>query len=318
MLWSELTKSRQKIMGRWLILGCFLPTLVASVLTLTVDEDNYQSPIVSAPQFAFRDATIADIDGIATVHYEAFRQSEASKYIYQFADDVDSGYTWTCERDALLEVFGISKYKFKVLTVPEPKTSLSRANDGIEEKVVSISVWAYEADADASDSDGQYFATRCAGVMANFPSLCVNAEENHHVDVMSEVNEQFNCSAHLNANMTRAVHLQAAVKTAEEESLVKPFARRFKLELLATHPHWDGNGFAAQHLHWGKDELARLNYEIKDAEHQQKNQIPMVLVGTPAGYPLYIAEGFEGVKNISIERLDGKGILWWEAMVYKR
>lgn len=102
---------------------------------------------------------------------------------------------------------------------------------------------------------------------------------------------------------------------ADEEYLQKPFERRLQLGLLATHPDWDGHGFASQHLHWGKAELARLNRELDDSAPQ--NQIPIVLVGTPAGYPLYASEGFKGVKNISVKRLDGKGIFWWEAMVYQ-
>jgi hypothetical protein len=58
-------------------------------------------------------------------------------------------------------------------------------------------------------------------------------------------------------------------------------------------------------LHWG--------FELANT-----SKIPVTLIATPAGYPLYDDIGFRGIKNITIETLDGwgNGLLWFEAMEY--
>lgn len=203
-------------MNRFLLSGCFLSILLAGSRAVIALEDVHQVPIVVTPQFTFRDATIDDIDGIETVHYEAFRPSEVHKYIYQFEDEVEPGYQWTCERDSLLQAFRSEspRYTFKVLTVPESANtfSLSHTTGGAAEKIVSISIWWYDdgnanqtkvhAATKASESD------KC--LRAGFASMCaMNAEEGHHVDVMNEASKHFNCSAMLNANMTRVRHCQS-------------------------------------------------------------------------------------------------------------
>jgi hypothetical protein len=58
-------------------------------------------------------------------------------------------------------------------------------------------------------------------------------------------------------------------------------------------------------LHWG--------FELANT-----SKIPVTLIATPAGYPLYDDIGFRGIKNITIETLDGwaNGLLWFEVMEY--
>lgn len=246
------------------------------------------SHVSSAVPFSFRNATIHDVDDITTVIIDAFKPSPVFKYIRQFADEAGEKYTWTCQRDGYLALFQqhAADYRFQVITVPE-STSVSG------EKVVSVSVWD------------------------------VSRTEHHRDDVlplsslspllgrsMSQISG-FNCSAHLDMNLTRAVHYQHFMEDAERKYLAEPFGAQLYLGLLATHPSWDGNGFAAQHLRWGKAQLERLR-------EQPGGRLPMTLLATPAGYPLYIDEGFQGLKNITMERLDGKGLIWHEAMSYEQ
>ena len=42
--------------------------------------------------------------------------------------------------------------------------------------------------------------------------------------------------------------------------------------------------------------------------------MPVTLLATPAGYPLYDSLGFEGVKNATMPMLDRLGELWFEVM----
>ena len=105
------------------------------------------------------------------------------------------------------------------------------------------------------------------------------------------------------------------------------------LNLLATHPEWDGNGFGARQVRWGlelsrngdfgreregdgdvvvRDNLA--DEEVRDelADGEAKRTIPVTLLATPAGWPLYESLGFEGVENATIGMLDTMGELWFE------
>ena len=77
------------------------------------------------------------------------------------------------------------------------------------------------------------------------------------------------------------------------------------LNLLATHPSWDGNGFAARQVRWGM-KLSRREDEARSST------VPVTLLATPAGWPLYESLGFEGVENATISMLDGLGELWSE------
>jgi hypothetical protein len=42
--------------------------------------------------------------------------------------------------------------------------------------------------------------------------------------------------------------------------------------------------------------------------------MPVTLLATPAGWGLYDEMGFEGVKNATVEMVDGDGELWYEVM----
>ena len=41
-------------------------------------------------------------------------------------------------------------------------------------------------------------------------------------------------------------------------------------------------------------------------------QVPVTLLSSPAGWPVYQGLGFEGLENVTVEMLDGLGELWFE------
>lgn len=256
------------------------------------------SHVSSTVASRFRNATIDDIDDITTVAIDAFKPSPVFKYLRQFGDEVGEEYTWTCQREGYLALFQQhpADYRFQVITVPEP-TSPSG------EKVVSVSVW--DVSRTQLHRDDELSSTSLSPLLGHSMSQTAHSSASHrHVS-------GFNCSAHLDMNLTRAAHYQQFMEDAERKYLAEPFGAQLYLGLLATHPSWDGNGFAAQHLRWGKEQLEELR-------KQPGARLPMTLLATPAGYPLYIDEGFKGLKNITMERLDGKGIFWHEAMSYEQ
>lgn len=249
--------------------------------------------------FTFRNATLDDVDDITTVFLDAFRNSAATRYVRQFADK-DPEYTWTCQREAfkriLLNPQAGGPVVVKVISVPD--LSLPR-----KERVVSLGAWMYgylQQDSNTSSPSASF--TGLNSGLFSIPMV--------H-DVANEV--EFDCNAHLDMNMTRALHYEKALSEAQNDYLLKPYGSQLYLGLLATHPEWDGNGFAARQIHWGKEIIAEMNQAPEHSDHR----LPLTLIGTPAGYPLYISEGFEGLKNITIERLDGEGVLWIEAMKYE-
>lgn len=245
----------------------------------------------STAPFSFRNATIDDLDDIATVWIDAFKPSPIFSYIRQFVDEVGEQYTWTCQRDRLLALFQqqAADYRFQVITVPESASPLG-------EKVVSVSVWDF--------SRTEHHRHDETALTSLLPFVAHSSTDSTH-------NSGFNCSAHLDMNLTRAIHFQHVVEDAERRYLIEPFGSQLSLALLATHPSWDGHGFASQHLHWGKAQLEPLR-------GQARGRLPITLLATPAGFPLYLDEGFKELGNITFERLDGKGAFWYEAMAYKQ
>ncbi|KAJ4419383.1 hypothetical protein N0V82_004965 [Gnomoniopsis sp. IMI 355080] len=277
-----------------------LITLSLSIFISSAVTSPQQVPISGAIPFTFRNATLDDLDDITTVFLDAFSRAPSWGYVRQFAD-IYPDYTWNCLREMFNQTYlnnsEMAPGGFKVITVPD---QLSYR----KEKVVSISIWDFNYLRQASDKS--LLSTSLAGLGVIMPSRTA-------YNVQPAV-EGFDCKAHLDMNITRARQVEEVMKEAGDKYLLKPYGQQLVLALLATHPDWDGNGFAARHIHWGKETLAEINHGPEHLKHR----VPLTLIGTPAGYPLYVSEGFEGVRNITIERLDGKGIIWMEAMKYEQ
>lgn len=263
-------------------------------------QQQQQAPITGAIPFTFRNATLDDLDDMTTVYVDAFSTAPPWKYTRQFAD-LYPNYTWTCQREHFEQMYRNNTAEgsavFKVISVPDPSSHR-------KERVVSLSAWQLGLLNQADDESFTF--TSIAGLQTGVLSKPMHSST-------EPAKLGFDCDAHLDMNMTRVQSLLKVMLEAEDKYLTKPYGPQFRLGLLATHPDWDGNGFAAKHLHWGKEALAEWNQAPEYVEHR----LPLTLIGTPAGYPLYISEGFEGLKNITIERLDGQEALWFEAMKYE-
>lgn len=277
-----------------------LPVLhlsLASLSQASVSPRIQQAPLTLDAHntaFTFRNGTLDDIDDMVTVFVDAFGRSDLWEYLYQFRDEVDPLYTWSCQRKSFLTMWKRHpQLYFKVLTVPDGASKYGQ-------KVVSISAWDFS-------------------MLKNSPLASPSVPWINPLGLFSATygppdqapteGAQFDCDAHLDTNMTRARHFSKWSEAAERDYIRDRPGRHLCLALLATHPSWDGHGFAAQHLHWGKAQLEKLG-------SQNGHLPPLTLIASPAGYPLYVSEGFEGLANLTLDRLDGKGKLWMEAMQY--
>lgn len=109
------------------------------------------------------------------------------------------------------------------------------------------------------------------------------------------------CAKHHDINMTRWADYERQGNAAIEKHIQQSETTQLYLELLATHPDSDGHGFGAAHMAWGVSQAAARD-------------MPVTLIATPAGYPLYKSVGFESKANVTIKMLDGLGDLWMEFM----
>lgn len=263
-----------------------------------------QVPLLGTIPFTFRNASLDDLDDVTTVFLDAFRRSSSWSYIHQFEYDVDPDYVWTCQRAAFQGFYEMTeRVAIKVLSVADETVTR-------KERVVSFSAWDLARLNLTSETSQQEILP---STPALWPAAGVAGVYTRARFTGKASSATFDCEAHLDVNMTRLHHWNNTM-WEHDTKYVKALGSQLYLGLLATHPDWDGHGFASSHLAWGKERLAQINNASKGSDHW----IPLTLTATPAGYPLYIKEGFKGLHNQTLERLDGKGLLWNEAMKYEQ
>ncbi|KAI1402688.1 hypothetical protein F4819DRAFT_267485 [Hypoxylon fuscum] len=221
--------------------------------------------------FDVRDAVLTDAVDIATTLIDAFSPAPVWKYIHPFYENY-TNYFQECTEKEIARIINISStydLRFRVLTVPDRSAHSRR-------RVVSFSLWEFN---------------RTAGDRGPFWPLGLAGADNG------------NCSLQLATNTTRAAHLMKAMDSAQKTYLDDVYDHQVYIHLLATHPMWDGNGFAAAHLRWGMALSANM-------------EMPTTLIVTAAGYPLYRSVAFEDIYNISVDRLDSQDTIWYEVMKY--
>ena len=109
------------------------------------------------------------------------------------------------------------------------------------------------------------------------------------------------CSDHLDVNVTRVTDLEKQLNVIQDRYVNNSTEPQLYLGSLGTHPDWDGHGFAAEQVEVGLREAALA-------------ELPVTLIATPAGYPVYDSLGFRSLANITIAALDGLGPFWLEYM----
>jgi hypothetical protein len=268
-----------------------LCTCYTVALGLQIGVKSSSQTILSNAAYHFRPAIKEDIDDITTVFVDAFSPGPVWQYAipeYQRWKD----YTWHCAQAALKQQWDnldTDTTFIQVVAVPDTNASNER-----NERVVAFGTWVLkERDntvTSAKEHSSQIFQIGTRDWKSQLDT--------------SNTSSKYNCSANLDRNQTRTADFERQFR-AKTRFLDKAYPKQLYLNTLATHPDWDGYGFAVMNLHWG--------FELANT-----SKIPVTLIATPAGYPLYDDIGFRGIKNITIETLDGwgNGLLWFEAMEY--
>jgi hypothetical protein len=294
-----------------LVLALTLPTtsLPPPLRTLLSpsQQQGQQQPILPSPNkidqtltTQFRPAIESDLPAITTITVEAFSPSAAWHYLIP---DIESHKKeiWNCMHDQIVSGwahFDRTNNFLNVITVPSSNNAEddNKNQEGKEtsEIPVSFAVWNMRTASNLSPF--------------SLPSILQT------------------CLTPPGTNLTRALDLHRQIQAVEqkyfspsEEGSV--WQDQMYLNLLATHPDWDGNGFAARQVRWGM-ELSRGIEDLEMDEGKEmggtgdggeaKGTVPVTLLATPAGWPLYESLGFEGVENATIDMLDGLGGLWFE------
>lgn len=264
---------------------------------------------------SFRDATPADIDDITTVFVDAFAPSALWRYAWPNHGNF-TAYRWYCARqDLASSLFNKTNVWVKVISVTDKafrdKMEPIEIREKREERVVAFAVWV-EIKQDSKAVNNGIFKQKvddnedsCHRPGVNRYSrisstMNLDLRENFLTD--SKDHPEYNCSAHLYINQTRANDFQEQFNAYQKKYVVDAYPDQLYLALLATHPTWDGHGFGARHCRWGMDFAKRTL------------GVPVTLIASPAGFPLYDSLGFESVANMTMRMLDSLGKLWFEVM----
>jgi hypothetical protein len=280
--------------------------------------NNINNPLT----YNFRPAIESDLPAITTIAVEAFSPSAAWHYlipdIKHHKQDV-----WNCLHDQIVQGwkdFDDSNNTFlNVITVPSSSGTKDDDNDNDnnddnenqvkiqQEPPVSFAVWNIRTTSSSSSSSS-------------------SSTSSFSLDSILQT-----CLTPPGTNLTRAHdfdrQLQPTLQKFFSPSLPESvWQDQLYLNLLATHPEWDGNGFGARQVRWGLELSRRLGGrgggggEEGNVDDEEKGigeakltgSIPVTLLATPAGWSLYESLGFEGVENATIGMFDGLGELWFE------
>ncbi|KAI1363202.1 hypothetical protein F5Y08DRAFT_354722 [Xylaria arbuscula] len=240
-----------------------------------------QNPIINEVGVQLRPATEADLDDLVTVVIESFAPGPAWQYLFPHLNKYKD-YYWHClRREAGMQFVHRTNMTFiNVISIPNTGGANTwGGQQGSRERVVALGVWKF---------------------------LAKGNKEVHqtHSSVFDPRLMYAKCSDHLEANMTRAIDFQRQMDIAEKRYIFDFPEPQLLLSLLATHPSWDGHGFGAANVKWGIERATKLG-----------KHLPVTLLATPAGWPLYDSLHFESVANITINTVDDDlDDLWFEYM----
>jgi hypothetical protein len=234
--------------------------------------NSQQSYLGAGIPYDVRNATLDDISDIADILVDAGAPSASYKYVHQFRDQYP-GYYRRCMQKAMRKMMADSsdQMAWRILSVPD-KTAPKGT------RAVSVGIWDFRG------KPTETFWSMAAAAAVEGGDL--------------------ECSKRLDVNATRDEYHSAQFNAAMRKYIDEAYESQAYLAGLATHPDWDGNGFAAVNVRWGLD-----------VAHERG--LPATLLSTPAGYPLYRSLGYDNIINISIEFLDRLGSVWLEVMEFK-
>jgi hypothetical protein len=159
----------------------------------------------------------------------------------------------------------------------DPKTTFAKVI-AVDDKPVSLALWNIRSSQNRSDQPHLFIESAVGG-----------------------------CTELPGSNTTRVVDFERQMANIERKYFIDAYPNQLYLNVLATHPSWDGHGYAARHLQWGKEK----SLELSDSTWH------VTLLATPAGFPLYDSVGFQSVTNATIRTLDDSEDLWFEVMQWQ-
>lgn len=231
-------------------------------------QHNDQIPLGPQLNATFRDIRESDLADFTTIVMDAFSPSAEWKYMVPGYEKHKSE-LWYCFHERTLQRWQEANKTTtfgKIISVP-----FSESGEPPRDRAVSLAIWNIRTRDEA-------FATQGYGIFSGL-----------------------NCSSPPGMNMTRVMDLDRQTDKVMQKYIYRAYEKQLYLNLLATHPDWDGNGFAARQLGWGMELAKELD-------------LPVTLFATPAGWPVYDSVGFESVKNATFTLLDGLGTVWHEVM----
>lgn len=235
------------------------------------------------PQIQIRNATPADVDAITDILVDAWAPAPEQKYVYQFRDEYPE-YHWECIREEVRRNFQSPLPEGVFVNVIDAPVI---DGDGSREavKAVAVAVWRLME----GDRGGDV-----SMLTLGWPFL--------NPETVGNVGMGTNCSAHLDANITRARHSDKEFSAYKQKYIYGKKESQVYLNVLGTHPDYDGRGFGAAHCRWG-------------AELAKQRQENVSLIATPPGWRLYRTVGFEEVANLTFTTVEGDELTWFEIMV---
>ena len=248
--------------------------------------DHTQLALVDRSRATFRNGTVYDLDDITTTMLDAFGAADDFRYMLPELEQ-HRNYTWYCCREKFRNGWSNPSWNgaVKVVAVSQDGTK--------EERVVSFGIWARVVTRKDSERHAASFWDPFYSLTLNGPSMSLDDKQ-----------PPYDCSDGLGgANATRVKYVESQLSQAQKD-LVDPIGRYYELKLLATHPTWDGHGFAAMSVKWG----------LEMAKHLR---VPAIVMSSREGFNLYQSLGFETLKNISIPKLEGPGHLLYHLMKHE-
>ncbi|KAJ9605868.1 hypothetical protein H2200_009717 [Cladophialophora chaetospira] len=279
------------------------------------------------PAFEFRNVSYSDLDAIVDTIVSAFDPGVMWTYLYQFRDTFPE-YHWRCVYEAAENQ--IPEYQDATGTFGHVIVPSVRGNKDAQ----SFAFWKMmrKGEGEGKSSAGDFLGLPFECSMPR-ESAATQSEERSKSDVsfgqglnraaqapidlgqesLSEI--KLPCSLHLDMNLIRTAHLAPQLNKAEKDYIEDAYEYQLYLGLLATHPDWDGNGFGAAQVEWGMD-FAKAEEQRLSLSEGRKIRVPVTLLATPAGYPLYKSLGFESVANVTFVLIDSfqGSTTWFEYM----
>ena len=273
---EERSRSHRQPKGhrRWIKIDAMLKTVITGIIACSSALILPAQRPLSLPYDAhLRPIAASDIDDAADVAYYAFKPDPASQYA--LIDQNHENYTRRCIREEAHLIFDhMPEYMHaNVIVIPEDRN----------ERVVAVAFWEIL-------SPGQ------AGMLEFNGNSLIDFG-----DVFENSGNRPSCADRVDLNVTRSQDYKRQTDKAMLKYVRNAETSQMYLRMLATHPDFDGNGFAAAHLRWGMSQAAARD-------------LPITLFSSPVGYSLYDSVGFTSVANVTIEMLDGLGELWEEFM----